>query len=453
MAMNWVANPITTFKQAEEYLQTYIPTGSTEKFPGHLGILRMKEFLSRLDNPQNKFESIHIAGTSGKGSTAYFASKILQESGKKVGLHTSPHLQTIRERIKIDDQMISEHEFIELIAALKPIIEGMSDYEYGKPSYFEVLVAATFVYFAEQNVDVAVIEAGLGGKFDGTNVLDSTVTILTSVGLDHTHILGNTKQEILADKMQIIKNGNHVAITGVTEPDLLEALEQHCHLQNTRLLKLNQDILIEPTAVGLSESVFTFGLDNRKIENLKIGSPGSFQIINAGIAIAACLEFARAEGFEISDHSVREALASAHFPGRFEVTSKDPLVIMDGAHNADKMRALVKSLQDAYPRQKFSVVFGLKKGKDAAEMLKILKPVVQEITITQFSRSTDMGLNLYFPAKELYEIAKLTLNCPVFLETDAKTAMETNLENAKNNQDGILVTGSLYLVGELRPQN
>jgi len=186
-----------TFRETEDFLLTLISNSETEKFPGELGIKRMRLFLQKLGNPQHNYPTIHIAGTSGKGSTAFLTAKILQQAGKKVGLHTSPHLQTIRERFKINNKMISESGYVELINQLMPTIEEMKKSKYGRPSYFEILVAAVFVYFDRQKVDAAVIESGLGGKFDGTNALNATVTILTNVGLDHVHILGKTKSAIL----------------------------------------------------------------------------------------------------------------------------------------------------------------------------------------------------------------------------------------------------------------
>ncbi len=441
---------INSFAEAESYLHSKIPTGQTEVFPGHLGLERMREFLRRLGNPQLKYKTIHIVGTAGKGSTAYLSAKILQQAGLKVGLHTSPHLQTMRERFVIDGQLISEDQFVQVINELLPTIDGMAEYQYGKPSYFEVLVAACFVWFASEGVDAAVIEAGLGGKFDGTNVLEATVCVVTNVGLDHTQILGDTKTKILQDKMQVIKPGNAVAVTGVDQPDLLDLLQTHCADQQVPLLVSGQDFRAEKVSADAHSSQFDYVNGDDRISEIIVKTPGLYQVANASLAITACLEFAKAHEIELSPEIIKKALSTTAFAGRFEIIRDNPLLVLDGAHNPDKIKALVSAWQAAYPGRQAVVVFGLKKNKNADEMLELLEPIVAAMVVTQFSQATDMGLNLHFLAEELVKVAEEVLAVPVFLEVDSSVALERAEELASEMGVGALVTGSLYLVGEVR---
>lgn len=443
-----------TFRETEDFLLALISNSETEKFPGQLGLERMRLFLQKLGNPQHNYPTIHIAGTSGKGSTAFLTAKILQQAGKKVGLHTSPHLQTIRERFKINNKMISESGYVELINQLMPTIEEMKKSKYGRPSYFEILVAAVFVYFDRQKVDTAVIESGLGGKFDGTNALNATVTILTNVGLDHVHILGKTKSAILRDKMQIIKKGNFAAITGISQPKLLGELIQHCKSNQVPLLKLGKDFAVDNISQKNNCAEFDFISQNfGTIKNIKLSTPGIFQTKNAAVAIAACLNFARVHNFALTESMIKRALADSRFAGRFEIIKDGETknqIILDGAHNSDKIKALVESLKSLYPDQKFTLVFGLKKNKPARVLMKILSPYLDAAVITQFSRTTDMGLNLFYPAEKLFKEAQKYLTCPCYLEPNPEQALKKAKKISQKNQNQVLVTGSLYLVGEIR---
>lgn len=442
--------PTANFSQILDYLQDKIPARGKEKFPGERGIQRMREFLERLGNPHIDYPSIHITGTSGKGSTAQFCARILQAARLHTGLHVSPHLENLRERIVVDGEMIPEADFTKLVEQMKPVIEGMKVTELSSPSYFEILVAAAFSYFSQQKVDAAVVEAGLGGRFDGTNVLSSSVSVITNVGLDHTQVLGNTKEEILTDKMQIIKAGNTTAVTGLTDGGLLEILRRHCLEKEVRLLELGRDFGVEQVRVSNGAVYFDFWSNELRIKEIKLPTPADYQAENAAVALAAGWELLKAQNKSPSETQIRSAFDNASFPGRFEIINQDPLLILDGAHNPDKMAALVKSLQAAYPGQKFSVVFGLKKNKAAYSILKALEPVVIELLVTEFHQSIDLGLNLQYPASELLEVAEKTLQVPMQLIPDSHQAYLTAIEKAKATGSSVLVTGSLYLVGELR---
>src|SRR3989344_4068481 len=213
---------IRTYQQAVKYLEKYIPT-SSKKHPGILGIERMRMLVDLLSNPQNSYKTIHVGGTSGKGSTSTLIASILSMK-LKTGLHTSPHLEKVNERISIDRKDISNKDFVELLNEIKPAVEKMEKESIGAPSYFEIITAMAFFYFRKEKVDIAVIEVGMGGKFDATNVVESEVAVLTNVGLDHTDVLGETVEEIATDKAGIIKHGTSI-ITGVKQPSVIEIIK------------------------------------------------------------------------------------------------------------------------------------------------------------------------------------------------------------------------------------
>lgn len=450
-----------TYQEVEQYLIKQIPGNETEKFPGQLGLDRMRAFLKKLGNPQYQYPTIHIVGTSGKGSTAFFSAKILEKAGLKVDLHTSPHLQTLRERFVVNGQIVSEPEYLKIINSLIPTINEMRESPYGVPSYFEILVASAFVYFAREKVDVAVIEAGLGGKLDGTNVLRATVAVLTNVGLDHTHILGKTKSAILRDKMQVINPRNKIAVTGVTQPHLLNILSKHCQDSGVSLLRVGKDFQATQIKAQVKAQgqflVFNYqGKNFGTIKNISLHTPGVFQVKNATLAITACLEFARFHRLSISEAEIKKALSEDTPVGRFEIVTapgnRKRWIIIDGAHNPDKIRALTKSLSFSYPNHLFVIVFGLKKGKSAQTMLKLLAPFANQLIISQFSQNTDLGLNLFYPAEKLFALAKETLGSrvEVALEPNLKRALQKASQLAGDKKQNMLITGSLYLVGEAR---
>lgn len=418
----------------------------------------MRSLLKRLGNPHKKFTSVHIVGTSGKSSTAYLIAKIIQSTGYKVGLHISPHLQTMRERLQINGRLISRKEFLGLINQVKPITDKMSASRHGKPSYFEALLAAAFLYFAQQKVNLAIVEAGLGGKFDGTNVLQPKIVVLTNIGLDHSEILGKTKTAILKDKMQTIKPSARLVISGIKQKGLLKVLQVHCLKQNVPLLVYNQDFFVANASYKQNYSQFDFFIQSikclipgiKQIREIKLNLPGIFQTENAALAIAASAALAEIKKFTLIAEQIKQGLSKASFPGRMETASTNPLILLDGGHNEDKIKALIKSIKRLYPNRKIIIVLGLKKDKKATQILCLLSKISRQFIITQFGRATDLGFQLHYPAKKLFLKAKRLLpKAKLFLEPNSQKAIKKARQLA-NNKTLILVTGSLYLVGEAR---
>lgn len=433
---------LKSFLEIEKYLEGLIPT--TYKSNKALRLERIHLLLQKLGNPHENLKFVHIGGTAGKGSTATLLAQILEGQGLKVGLHISPHLETVRERLQINQVPVSEKSFIKLINQLIPHINEIAKSEFDSPTYFETLVAAAFLYFAQEKVDVAVVEVGLGGTLDATNVITPLVSVLTNVGLDHTEILGDTIEKIASDKVGIFKPKVPV-ITGVTQDTIKEIVLAKAKETSSEVLFWGRDFDFKIIREELFQTKFTFRFGRREFENLTLGTGGSFQIKNASLALATTLKLEEQDFLEIKEDQLRKSLLNAKVPGRFEVVSQNPLIILDGAHNPMKMEELAKSL--AIVGRKFVFLVSFKKGKNIEEMLEITEPHAERIVVTEFSVSTDMGTNL---ATSVSEVDLLIQKGNPLLVPNVKEALKKAKTLAKEKNLPLVVTGSLYLVGEIR---
>lgn len=396
-----------SYTDVRDWLENFIPLvwGKEE-----LGLVRIEYLLKLLANPEKKFKSIHVAGTSGKGSTAFYTAELLQASlERKVGLHISPHLVDIRERMQINGELISVKKFIRLMEQVRGVVEKIKRLKPElTPSYFEILVAAAFVYFAQEKVHWAVVEVGLGGRLDGTNVLRAKVSVITNIGLDHTEILGKTIEKISYEKAGIIKRGTPV-ITGASGR-ALEVIADVAKVQQAPLITI----------------------DTQKNQDS-----------NKFLALAAV----KAAKVDVSEEAVEGAF-EAKFAGRLEEI--DDGVVLDGAHNPDKIKFLINFLRKFSARgSPIRVVLGFKKGKDWKRMLDLLigNLPVEQVIATKFYATTDMG---QYEAVEPENIASyIRLKWKVKVES-LENSQEAVFEAVNRDKDLVLVTGSLYLVGEAR---
>jgi len=467
---------IKTYDQAKAFLEQFIPTPQTAHID--MQLVRIEKLCSLLGNPHTKYPIIHVAGTSGKGSTATFAATILKEAGLKVGLHTSPHLELVTERMQINSHPIPIPQFISLLNEYISIYQDIdTKSNLGNPSYFEILVALSFAHFAKEQVDAAVIEVGLGGKLDATNVITSSVAILTNISLDHTNILGKTVYSILKDKMGIIKKGAPAVVSSITQPKLQKILIKHCRKLKVPLHLLNKDFPLRKERLSL---------------------PGEFQLQNFSLAVKACELFIKkyfpakmklhgltpvassvssASEIRRSNNppsprlrrvirihprfytrgllrrrikslplAYKKAARSTFIPGRLEIIQRNPLIILDGAHNKAKMSALVSSIKKIYPNQHFITVIAVKQGKPAKTLIKLLEPITAYFVCTSFSMPTDTGL---MTSNQASFLASLTLK-PTSVKNDSLRALVQAVNLGRKENLPILITGSLYLVGELR---
>ncbi|MEK7479241.1 MAG: folylpolyglutamate synthase/dihydrofolate synthase family protein [Patescibacteria group bacterium] len=429
----------TKYKNSVRYLESLIPGKESKERVYELD--RIRRLLDLIGNPESSFKSIHIGGTSGKGSTAYMAAAILKEAGYKVGLHISPHLERINERMQIDERPIGDIEFAKFVNLLKPYVKKVEKEGLGMPTYFEVLVALSFQYFKRKKVDIAVVEVGLGGALDATNVLNPEVAVITNVDLDHTEILGNTVERIVRDKAGIIKEGIEV-VTAARQKSVLEIIKKRCKGKHAQL-----------TIIGR----------NPKVPPLR--PLGEHQKINAACAVAAIAKLQNCK-LQIKKSAVRKALAKVEIPGRLEIVNLQSAclpvrqaicnhpIILDGAHNPAKMKSLVAALKNLFPKKKFVFLFAAKKGKDAEAMLRLLAPLAEKFYFTRFQTTTDFGKNQSVSPQELARtIKRLRPSQPLEICKTPEQALHmaiANLQTYKLINLQLVVTGSLYLVGEVR---
>lgn len=452
---------IRSYECAVKFLASYIPDPN-KKFPAQFGLDRMRYLCELLDNPQLKYKTIHVGGTAGKGSTSTIIATILAQK-YKVSLHTSPHLVKVNERMKMIQECstdISDNELVELVNEVKPVLSMMEHSKWGRPSYFEITTALAFLYFAKEKVDFAVIEVGMGGRFDGTNVVQPDVAILTNVGLDHTEILGDTVEKIAADKVGIIKPGIEV-VSGVKQPSVKQILSSKIKNQKSKLSLLGKDFSYDIKKMSEMGSVFDYR-GEKEYKDFHLSLLGAHQIENASLAIRSIEVLqnhssimnppAGEAGHQspISEHDIRKALKKVFIPGRLEIIHRDPLVILDGAHNPDKIEALTTAIKTIFSDKKIHAIVAIKKDKNAQKMILQLLRICSSITFTQYKATTDLGLiDSYDP----HDLLMLSKNIKTEIEINIESDPMKSLSNAKDNigSNGlILVTGSLYLVGEMK---
>ena len=416
----------------------------------NLRLERITYLLGLLGQPQKQFRAVHVGGTSGKGSTAVFIAHILTAAGYQVGLHTSPHLQILNERHQINGRMIPTSRLVALWQQMKPAIEQMRrDFPFGAPSYFEAQFALSCLWFAAEKVDVAVIEVGLGGLLDATNVLSAEVArvaVLTNVGLDHTEILGDTVEKIAQDKSGIFTAGQ-IVISGCRQPSVQAIVAEKCTAVGATLWQHGRDFA-QPVPVSDSDQ-YQFSLPDGQRVTTHIGLPGAFQAQNGAVALAAVMAVAQQLNLTVPLSALQTGLQTASLPGRVEQIQQNPTVILDGAHNPDKIGAAASVLAG---RRKGRVitVMAIKAGKAAEEMLTAVVGLSDALIVTRF---LEKGLWRAMPPEELAAQAQaIAPDLPVTVEPDPLAAVQQALTLAADDPEQTLVwvTGSLYLVGDVR---
>ncbi|MFH0941907.1 MAG: folylpolyglutamate synthase/dihydrofolate synthase family protein [Chloroflexota bacterium] len=415
----------------------------------HFDLRRMAELLEALGNPQRAAKSVHIAGTKGKGSTSAMIASVLTAAGYHTGLYTSPHLSDLRERIQIDGRMISRSGLIKLVRELKPVFAAVDAAAvYGKLATFEVLTALAFSYFARRQVDFQVLEVGLGGRLDATNVIIPEVSVITSISLDHTEVLGKTLEAIAGEKAGIIKPGVPVAISPQT-PGVIKVFEAAARSHNSRMVKVGSEVTWRGLGYDLGGQRFEVkGLLGR--HELAIPLLGLHQLENAATAVAA-LELLIEKGYRISRENITTGLARVRWPGRFEILSRNPLVIADGAHNRESARRLRESLEryfscrtekptgeSLYRYRRAVLVMGASIDKDVAGIISELGRYFDRVIVTGSQHPRAMA-----PEKLRDKFAEHGITAEVSTDVPAALTLATG-----DSGDLVCVTGSLFVVGE-----
>jgi len=429
------------YSQAEEYLNSFtnyeqIP-GISYVQPGY-SLKHVEELLNRMGNPQLAARTIHIAGTKGKGSVSAMIAQVLSSSGYKTGLYTSPHFHTLRERISIDGSLISEAEFAAAMAEIKPFIESMrKDTVFRQLTYFEALTALAFAYFKKKQVDFQVLEVGLGGRLDATNVARPIICIITPISLDHTQILGNSLEEIAREKAGIIKPGCWVVLSPQPE-EAASVISDICREKEAKVVQVGKDITWHKIGGDLSpQSLVIEGRRN----NYQVSIPlsGDFQLENAASAVAA-LEVLGSAGFAISTADIARGLARVKWPGRFHILQEYPTVLVDGAHNMASIKRLVANIKGYFAHKRIFLVFGTSCDKDIPGIINELVPLSPQVIVTRAAHSRAAPLSTL-----VAEFRKQGIELEI--RETVTEAISRALSRA-DKTDLICVTGSLFVVAE-----
>jgi len=409
-----------------------------EKFGIKLGLERISHIAEKLGNPQNNYKIIHVAGTNGKGSVCKFLASILTSGGYKVGIYLSPHLQRFSERIVVDNKEISDDEFVSLVDKIKPIVDEMIKND-NTPTFFEIVTAIAFQYFSDKGVDFAVIEVGLGGKYDATNIVEPVVSVITNISLEHIDILGKTIKDIALQKAGIVKDD--VAVVTATKGDALKVIKNVAKERRGPVYVIDERRWkrIYCDAEG-QEFVVNGDLTDYSVKTTMLGK---HQGENIALAVVS-IENLQMNGVYIPETSIKDGVAKAANPGRLEVVKHEPLILLDGAHNPDGMRTLRTTLDEDFDCYKLILVLGILSDKDIPSMLSIIAPTADTIVVTKSHNSRACE-----PSKLKEMIEKSGYKKKVVVKDWIPDAVKYAESIAKKN-DLICVTGSLFTVGEAR---
>jgi len=416
------------YQQSLDYLY------SLEKFGMIFGLTQIERILNAIGNPHREIQAIHIGGTNGKGSTAAMMGSILQKEGYRVGVYTSPHLIRFTERIKVNGKEIEEEEVAALAEWMKKEIEAAG---ITPPfTFFDFTTAMALYYFKQKLVDLAVLEVGLGGRLDSTNVVDPLISIITNIAKDHEEYLGKSILKIAGEKTGIIKKGRPL-ITAATQPQVLRLFSKICKENGSPYFRVGKEFRY----VRAEDGDFDYEGLNRKLWSIHLNLRGFHQVINATTALGA-MEVLEDLGYRVSTDAMVDGLKEVDWPGRLEMVSFSPRVILDGAHNPAGALVLKESLEKEFQYQRLILLIGIMKDKDIQSMLDLLAPLADHIILTK--PHTDRAAPPALLKKALGQNGK-----KAEIAEDLKQAVERGLSLAQK-EDLLCITGSLYTVGEAR---
>lgn len=429
-----------TYQDALKYLDSLVNYEKADNFDykKSLRLERMRSFSRRLGNPHEGINALHIAGTKGKGSVSSFINSILMEAGYRVGLYTSPHLVSFRERIRINGQPISEENITKLMERLMPHIEAMAK-ENDAPTYFEICTMIAFLYFKENKVNFMVLEVGMGGRLDSTNIVKPLISVITPISYDHVRHLGPKIEDIAFEKCGIIKN-NSVVISSPQSPEALAVIRRVAAEANAEFYLAGRDSFYEKLDSNLEQQSFNLITKCGEYPHLKICLLGDFQIDNAAAAVLAVEGLRHYEIF-IDKSAVSGGLRNARWPGRFEILRKKPFVVVDGAQNGQSASILKKAVRENLSYKKLFLVLGVMSDKDIENICRELSGIADYV-ITTKSKSDRAISPEFLKERMLYH-----KNIDAVATESVSEALDKALALA-DKDDAILVTGSLYVVGE-----
>ncbi len=411
---------------------------NTAKFGSNLGLERTEKILEFLGNPQDRIKCIHVAGTNGKGSTTAMLTRILIEAGYKTGMYTSPYLEEFEERIQVDGMNIPREDLAKVVTDVSGAVDKVISLGYDHPTEFEIITCAMFKYFSDVRVDCAVVEVGLGGRLDSTNVMTPVLSVITSISLDHTGVLGDTLREIAGEKAGIIKKGVPV-VSYPQEEEAGKVIEDACSRLGCELIEVQPDSgeFLEVSRRGQKIRIRTA----KGSYEPELSLLGKHQIMNCAVAVSAA-EKLQELGFGISRDNVISALGKVRWIGRLEVLREEPLVVIDGAHNIEGITLLSESLKSYFSYKRLVLIIGILKDKQVGDMIGVLAPqAYRVIAVTPNSERAESAAELN---EVILEFNSASEACGEYAE-----AYEKALGYA-GKDDMILVCGSLYMIGDMR---
>lgn len=403
------------------------------KLGSKLGLSNIRELLRRLGSPDKKLKFIHVAGTNGKGTVTNVIARILIEQGYRVGIYTSPFVHYFNERIAINGKLIENEDIAFFTSLVKKACDDMVNDGLSHPTEFELVTALGLLYFAHKSCDFVVLEVGLGGRLDATNVIDKPLcAVITSISFDHMEYLGDTISKIATEKCGIIKDGSYVSVYPEQDDEAMSIIEKTCKDKNANLVVADMPNILES---DLSGSVF----DYKDYKKLRLNLIGEHMVKNAVTAIEA-IEILRKQGIEVCDESIRKGVEAVKWKGRFEVISKEPLIILDGAHNISGIEAFKKTVEQNLEGKKLVFIMGMLSDKEYDESVKRIAP------LAEFFITVDVPSPRTLPAKDLAQVV-LKYNDNVYAAKDVKDAVSKAYAYKAN---AILTFGSLYLLGDIK---
>ncbi|WP_089608700.1 bifunctional folylpolyglutamate synthase/dihydrofolate synthase [Dehalobacterium formicoaceticum] len=418
-----------------EYLEAMDYLKNLTTFGINLGLGRIQNLLTRLGNPEKKVSFIHVGGTNGKGSTCAMLASVLQQSGMRVGLFTSPHIHSYTERIRINGVEIGEKDIARLITELRVHLDQMVQEGLEHPTEFEVSTALALLHFAQEEVDMAIMEVGLGGTIDSTNVIMPSISIITNVAMDHMDYLGNTLEEISAVKAGIIKKGRDV-ITAADHPAVLRIIREKAELEQAPLWEYGQDFSVEALSHSEEGQGFHCMVQGKTYSNLKITLRGVHQLKNASLAVAAAVKLG------VGEPAIREGLARASWPCRLETVRQKPLVVIDAAHNHHGIKVLVQALKEYWPEKKKVLLLGMLADKEREKVVSEIAPLADKVVVTKPNNPR---------AGSWRQVAEFLKDYVDKIEVEENIGQAVDKALALTGEEEMLViTGSIYMVSEAR---
>jgi dihydrofolate synthase/folylpolyglutamate synthase len=426
------------YQKALDYIYSFVDFSRTHQenlSPEHFDLSRMVSFMAILGSPENQFPSIHVAGSKGKGSVSAFCASVLQDAGYMVGLYTSPHLKDFEERIQINGVPMPRSILVEYVEEIKEAVAAVPGL-----TTFEIMTGLGFLYFARQDVDLAVVEVGLGGRLDATNIITPLVSVITALYLDHISILGNTIEEIAMEKGGIIKPGIPVVCAPQSD-DGVGVIQRIAVEQKAPFVDVKKDYPFNITSRSLEGQTFRMTGGVKKDQEFSIPLLGSYQVENAVTAIAS-IDAISKKGFPVKDEVLHQGLASTVWPARFEVVCRKPAVIIDSAHNPASMAKLIETVDEFFPDHKMILVFGISEDKQLTGMYQAVLPRTSQLICTQADHPRAMD-----PHKLAEEAGIFSGGIDVI--PVVKDALSRAVQLAdKNNL--VLVTGSIFVAASAR---